>query len=114
MAHAITPTDRREAPRCCECSATLRIVEPFTGGVAQHHRCGHCGVHLRVRRVSASAWQVRTAAEASGQRTAPLPAIAPIALREKLCRVCRFIEQQLQPRDGVEPGMADAAEADAR
>lgn len=114
MAHAITPTDRREAPRCCECSATLRIFEPFTGGIGQHHRCGDCGAHLHVRRTSATGWQVRTAAEVRGQRTAPLPAIAPAALRAQFLGACRSVAGLLKSRDGVEPGMADAVEADAQ
>lgn len=90
------------SPRCCECGRPLRVVEPFTDGVCQHQRCDGCGVHLHIRRVTGG-WTVCTAAFAKGQRTAPLPAIAPAALRAQFRGACRRVAQLLQ-RDGVEPG----------
>lgn len=103
--HAITPTDSRKPARCCECGLSLRVNEPFLGGVAQHVRCPGCGVHLHVRRISATTWQVRTAAESAGQRTRPLPAVAPPAVRAAFFTACRRVGALLSTKS-VEPGMS--------
>lgn len=100
----------RPSPSCCECARPLDVVEPFTGGCAQHHRCPGCLVHLRVRRVS-DGWQVTTAARHAGQRElGTVPAVASPALRHRFLTACRSVGVLLR-REGVEPGMGSIEEA---
>lgn len=56
MFFAITPTDRREWPRCTDCGRTAHIAatrEP------RSHVCNGCGAELEVSRTYAGAWSVR-------------------------------------------------------
>ncbi|RPE81825.1 hypothetical protein [Vulcaniibacterium tengchongense] len=97
-------------PQCCECGCALRIVEPFTGGVSQQVRCPSCGVQLRVRRLSVIDWRVITAADHAGQRSRPLPAVAPPQLKARFFEACRSVARLLSCSEGVEPGMAEVAD----
>ncbi len=100
---------RAASPNCSECARPLAVVEPFIGGVPQHHRCPGCLVHLRVCRTSAG-WTVTTAARSAGQgEPGSVPAVASPALRHRFLSACRGVRKLLQ-RDGVEPGMASIEE----
>lgn len=105
MDFALTPTDRREAPRCCECQGVLVLAHALLPGITVATRCGACGVQLIVRHVCGRTWHVRTAAEAAGQRMAPLPVVThPGAIAAG-----RISQRLLTDGLGVEPGTAALA-----
>jgi ribosomal protein L37AE/L43A len=62
MFFAVTPTDRRDWPRCTECGRTVRVS---ASSEPQPHVCESCGTALEVSRSYAGAWSVRAAAPAT-------------------------------------------------
>lgn len=97
------------SPRCEECCLSLRVIEPFAGGVWQQVRCDGCGARMQVRRIREGghdAWLVRAAAPVAG----PLPVVATPVLRDRFFAACRRVARLLRPPAGVEPGMASLPE----